>query len=180
MGLLWSLRFRRQWYELLRMAEAAILVIPKALHAALMKLQILALTRIEAPNLFCTVCTIARGETSSEADLLLWFARLALKKPVMASVALEAYEGALRLFREDKDPKAAFVHIELAEWLLSVRRPWIKASSHIQAAKELLKEFAGRQAVSSMLARKSHTSLSSCAHASFFPSAVLIILAECG
>ncbi|CDJ47484.1 subtilisin-like protease, putative [Eimeria brunetti] len=140
MGLLWSLPYGRKWDELFRTAEAAMLLVPKVLHTPLMKLQILALTRTETPNLFPTVCSLAKSEPSSEADLLLCFARLAQKTPGVTSMAMEAYEGALTLFEVDKDPHGILVHLEVAEWLLSMRRSWAKASSHIRAALELLKK----------------------------------------
>ncbi|CDJ35963.1 subtilisin-like protease, putative [Eimeria mitis] len=145
MGLLWSLPYCRKWDELFRTAEAAMLLVPKVLHTPLMKLQILALTRTETPNLFPTVCSLARSEPSSEADLLHCFARLAQKTPGLTSVVMEAYEGASSLFEVDKDPHGIVVHLEVAEWLLSTRRSWAKASSHIRAALELLKRIECQQ-----------------------------------
>lgn len=148
MGLLSSLSCGKKWDELFRMAESAMLLVPKVLHAPLMKLQIISLTRSGAPNLLPRIFTIARSETSSEADLLLCFARLAQKDPGTAPMALEAYEGALNLFEAGKDPHGIIVHLEIAEWLLSLGRSWTKASSHIRAAVELLKELQSQQAVS--------------------------------
>ncbi|KAL8454917.1 hypothetical protein Emag_001283 [Eimeria magna] len=138
MGLLWALRKNKQWDQLLRMAEAAVLLTPKALHGVLMKLQILALTRKGAPDLSQSVSVIARGEPFSEAALLLFFARLSFDNSI---TALEPYEKALELFRADGDPQAIFVHMELAERLITMRRPWVKACTHIRAAKELLSEW---------------------------------------
>lgn len=159
MGLLWSLRSNRRWDELSRTAEAALLVTPKILHAVLMKLQILALTHAEAPELFRTVRNIARGETSNEAVLLLFFARLSLNKPAMA---LEAYEGALDLFQADGDPQGINIHLELAEGLLSMRRPWARAWAHARAAIELAKSIEGRQEVSYRLGTSHLSPLPTC------------------
>ncbi|KAL8453150.1 hypothetical protein Emed_001020 [Eimeria media] len=138
MGLLWSLRKNKQWDQLLRMAEAAVLLTPKALHGVFMKLQILALTCKGAPDLFQSVCVIAQGEPFSEASLLLFFARLSFDN---STTALEPYEKALELFRADGDPQAIFVHMELAERLITMRRPWVKACAHIKAATDLLREW---------------------------------------
>ena len=149
MGLLWFLPCARKWDELFRTAEGAMVLVPKVLHTPLMKLQILALIRTETPNLFPTVCNLARSEPSSEADLLLCFARLAQKTPGLTSMVMDAYEGALTLFEIDKDPHGIVVHLEVAEWLLSMRRPWAKASSHIRAALDLLKNAECQQKVSS-------------------------------
>ncbi|KAL8275786.1 hypothetical protein Esti_000349 [Eimeria stiedai] len=135
MGLLWSFRKNSRWDQLLRMAEAAVLLIPKHLHGVLMKLQILALTCQKTTDLSQRVSAIVRGEPSNEAALLLFFARLSFDNSI---TALEPYEKALELFRAGGDPQAIFVHMELAERLLTMRRPWAKACTHIRAATELL------------------------------------------
>ncbi|OEH77755.1 putative subtilisin-like protease [Cyclospora cayetanensis] len=138
MGLLWILCASKRWDELLRTAKAAMLLLPKALHEAIVKLQIFSLTRTEPPHLLSAVRALIKGEASREADLLLWFARLARKKCTMQSIALEAYDGALKLLQANKDPQAVLVHLELAKWFFSMRPPQYLASSHVSAAAKLI------------------------------------------
>lgn len=145
MGLLWCLRYSGQWDELYQLAEEALLMTPKALHAALMKLQILALTHQEPSELCSVVRDLARGEASSEAALLLFFARLSIDKSI---TSFSAYEEALELVQADRGPQAANIHLEIAEGLLKRRRPWLKAWTHIRAALELALTFESQKKVS--------------------------------
>ncbi|KAL8439924.1 hypothetical protein Efla_004849 [Eimeria flavescens] len=136
MGLLWSFRDSGRWEELLSTAEGALVLAPKVIHAVLAKMQILALTHKAPDDLTQSVRSIARGESSSEASLLLFFARLSREK---SAASPEAYGDALNLLQEDGDPQAITVHLEIAEELLSMRRPWIKALVHIRTALDLAK-----------------------------------------
>lgn len=130
MALLSCLSQERAWNEVIGVADKAFLLLPKHVHCAVLRFQLLAIIRREKSP-FSEVCEKVKSEASSEGELLLSCAR---SLPVGHQDAVKLYERAIDVLEGSSDIKVADAHLELAELSLLSSQSWLQAEKHINAA----------------------------------------------
>ncbi|PHJ23406.1 hypothetical protein CSUI_002745 [Cystoisospora suis] len=130
MALLSCLSQEGLWSEVVAVADKAFLLLPKHVHCAVLKFQLLAIIRREKCP-FSEICEKVKSETSSEGELLLACAR---SLPAGHADAAKLYERAIEVLEGSSDIKVADAHLELSELCLLSSQSWSQAEKHINAA----------------------------------------------